>query len=74
MKTTLVLLCMKNKNHEKAWMFCCVFLTKVVAFVRATMEGDRSLFSSSEKVVGLCIQDKIIKKGLGGCLGRPKKY
>ena len=35
--------------------------------------GDLSLTSSSEKVAGLCIQDKIIKKGLGGCLGRPKK-
>ena len=71
MKTTLVLLCMKNKNLEKAWMFCC-FLTKVV--VGATMGGgDRSLFSSSEKVIELCIQHKVIKKGLGGCLGRPKK-
>ena len=49
------------------------FLTNVVAFVRATMGGDRSLFSSSEKVIGLCIQDKIIKKVLEGRLGRSKK-
>ena len=51
-----------------------VFFNKVVAFVRATMEGgDRLLISLSEKVIGLCIQDKITKKELEGCLGRPKK-
>jgi hypothetical protein len=34
---------------------------------------DRLLFISSEKVIGLYAQDKIIKKGLGDCLERPKK-